>query len=256
MTDRILIDRELLERCLPFLSDTPDLVQNGAEALGGELRAILAAPRQPEEDAASILLPALRQYMHNDGSGLLAGYEYERTQQIVAELREECEHLKDCQENAMLHMTGLVSERDTLRQQLAERDATIARLEAGIPRIQEQSHQMRQQRDQLRAALAAPVQGEAVPVEDRGWPDRDYWCKCSLCLHEFTGHKRQVICRVCSEQQDELATPPQPADVGELVEALRAADEYLSSNRFNEIGSGSILHRQMQAALAKLEGKA
>lgn len=166
--------------------------------------------------------------------------------------------------------------------------------------------------------IAAPVQGEAVPVEDRGWPDRDYWCKCSLCLHEFTGHKRQVICRVCSEQQDELATPPQPApvqgeavanereavsldmteeeferlnrqsigytnsrevlvrslighfsaqlrgyaappqpaDVGELVEALRAADEYLSSNRFNEIGSGSILHRQMQAALAKLEGKA
>lgn len=69
------------------------------------------------------------------------------------------------------------------------------------------------------------------------------------------GHKRQVICRVCSEQQDELATPPQPADVGELVEALRAADEYLSSNRFNEIGSGSILHRQMQAALSKLEGK-
>lgn len=67
---------------------------------------------------------------------------------------------------------------------------------------------------------AAPVQGEAVPVEDRGWPDRDYWCKCSLCLHEFTGHKRQVICRVCSEQQDELATPPQPAPVqGEVKPA-------------------------------------
>lgn len=49
-----------------------------------------------------------------------------------------------------------------------------------------------------------------------------------------------------------LAAPVQ----GELVEALRAADEYLSSNKFNEIGSGSILHRQMQAALAKWEGKA
>ena len=48
MTTKLLIDRELLERCLPFLSDTPDLVQNGAEALGGELRAMLAAaPAQP-----------------------------------------------------------------------------------------------------------------------------------------------------------------------------------------------------------------
>ncbi len=52
-----------------------------------------------------------------------------------------------------------------------------------------------------------------------------------------------------------LDAPLQPAEVGELAEALRAADEYLSSNRFNEIGSGSILHRQMQAALAMLEGK-
>ena len=68
-------------------------------------------------------------------------------------LREECEHLRACQENAMLHMTWLVAERDTLRQQLAERDATIERLEAGIPRIQEQSHQMRKVRDKLEGLL-------------------------------------------------------------------------------------------------------
>ena len=72
---------------------------------------------------------------------------------MFEESAEECEHLKACQENAMLHMTGLVAERDTLRQQLAERDATIARLEAGIPRIQEQSHRMRQQRDRLAGLL-------------------------------------------------------------------------------------------------------
>ena len=36
-----------------------------------------------------------------------------------------------------------------------------------------------------------------------------------------------------------------------LVEALRAADEYLSDNNLNQIGSGSILHKQMQDALAK-----
>ena len=105
-----------------------------AEQAKAMLDYVLAAPRQPEEDAASILLPALRQYMHNDGSGLLAGYEYERTQQIVAELREGCEHLKDCQENAMLHMTGLVSERDTLRQQLAELRAQLLAIASAEPR--------------------------------------------------------------------------------------------------------------------------
>lgn len=104
---------------------------------------------------------------------------------------------------------------------------------------------------ELRAALAAPVQGEAVPVEDRGWPDRDYWCKCSLCLHEFTGHKRQVICRVCSEQQDELATPPQPAEVWELVEALRKIDRHND----NPARFDTEIDRIIRAALAKLEGK-
>lgn len=39
-------------------------------------------------------------------------------------------------------------------------------------------------------------------------------------------------------------------DVAGLVGALRAADEYLSNNKLNEIGSGSILHRRMQDALA------
>lgn len=90
---------------------------------------------------------------------------------------------------------------------------------------------------ELRAAIAAPVHGEAVPVEDRGWPDRDYWCKCSLCLHEFTGHKRQVICRVCSEQQDELATPPQPAEVGELQAAIECAENY--SDAYSQMLDGA-----------------
>lgn len=134
MTTKLLIDRELLERI------DESAICDGTDAtisddLFTQLVAALAAPRQPEEDAASILLPALRQYMHNDGSGLLAGYEYERTQQIVAELREECEHLKACQENAMLHMTGLVAERDTLRQQLAEKDAEIERLRVKLMTI-------------------------------------------------------------------------------------------------------------------------
>ena len=40
-----------------------------------------------------------------------------------------------------------------------------------------------------------------------------------------------------------------PGVVG-LIKALEASDEYLSENRLNEIGSGSILHRQMQDALS------
>lgn len=41
--------------------------------------------------------------------------------------------------------------------------------------------------------------------------------------------------------------------MSELVEALKAADDYLSDNPFNEIGSRSILHRQMKDALAAWE---
>ena len=41
---------------------------------------------------------------------------------------------------------------------------------------------------------------QSEPVEDRGWPDRDYWCKCCVCGEMFTGHKRQLVCRVCTEE--------------------------------------------------------
>ena len=37
--------------------------------------------------AAALLLPALRQYMHNDGTGLLAGYDLETTEAIIDGLR-------------------------------------------------------------------------------------------------------------------------------------------------------------------------
>ena len=75
-------------------------------------------------------------------------------QRAIAELREECEHLKDCQENAMLHMTGLVSERDTLRQQLAERDAQIASMRAEVtPFIETHWRPVAEQRDRLAGLL-------------------------------------------------------------------------------------------------------
>lgn len=45
-------------------------------------------------NTAKLLLPALRQYMHNDGSGLLAGYDLETTQAIIDGLRGENERIR------------------------------------------------------------------------------------------------------------------------------------------------------------------
>ena len=159
MTDTVTIRRELLEQvAYEFEHD------NDRYMLGRELRAILDAPRQPEGDAISLErvqaeADAFFDWPTADKSSVttksclifarcIAGMVSAWRDATIAELRErldvmnqcadnysrmfeesaeECEHLKDCQENAMLHMTGLVSERDTLRQQLAERDAEIER---------------------------------------------------------------------------------------------------------------------------------
>lgn len=63
---------------------------------------------------------------------------------------------------------ALEAERDELRQQLTELDATVERLEAGIPRLQEQAYQARKQRDKL-AGLLADVKADyahAIHWED------------------------------------------------------------------------------------------
>ena len=64
------------------------------------------------------------------------------------------------------HLVALCSMADAQRA-IVERDATITRLEAGIPRIQEQSHQMRQERDRL-AGLLREVLPYANYCEDNG----------------------------------------------------------------------------------------
>lgn len=61
------------------------------------------------------------------------------------------------------------------------------------------------------AAPTAQAAPQPEPVS-RDWPDGNYYCKCSVCGHQFTGHKRQLVCRLCSEQ---------PAQSG-LVDSERA----------------------------------
>ena len=192
MTDTVTIRRELLEQvAYEFEHD------NDRYMLGRELRAILDAPRQPEGDAISLErvqaeADAFFDWPTADKSSVttksclifarcIAGMVSAWRDATIAELRErldvmnqcadnysrmfeesaeECEHLKDCQENAMLHMTGLVSERDTLRQQLAEardeitqhsNDLALADMKGGAD--------MRQQRDRLAQILRDLVPG-------------------------------------------------------------------------------------------------
>lgn len=58
---------------------------------------------------------------------------------------------------------------------------------------------------------------QSEPVEDRGWPDRDYWCKCCVCGEMFTGHKRQLVCRVCTEESAAQSAPAGEREAFELA---------------------------------------
>ena len=81
MNSQVLIDRELLAEYLSGHGE--DWVE-----AGHKLREILDATPTPIPDAGGeVLTPALRQYLHNDGSGLVAGYDLELTQRIVSALQ-------------------------------------------------------------------------------------------------------------------------------------------------------------------------
>lgn len=85
------VPRELLDSLLTVI-ESNGYAADEVEVVD-ELRALLSAPSPAGVDGlgntAKLLLPALRQYMHNDGSGLLAGYDLETTQAIIDGLRGE-----------------------------------------------------------------------------------------------------------------------------------------------------------------------
>lgn len=235
MTD-VLIKRELLERAVKADASngasSVDLV-DGWKAME-QIRAILAAPRQPlservpckefdelyaqlldeypdemakaADDVRKMTAPrqpggeglevvawqdadnplyttAERRQMHGwatDGYPVVELCRLSDAQRAIAELREECEHLKACQENAMLHMTGLVAERNTLRQQLAERDAQIASMRAEVtPFIETHWMPVAHQRDKLAGLLR-----DARELIDNG-DFSDGYCMCGSSV---TGH--------------------------------------------------------------------
>ena len=133
---KVTIDRELLEQVASEFEH-----DNDRHMLGRELRKILDAPRQPEGDGLEVR--ATEEYHLTKG-----GVEYydlcrlSDAQRAIAELREECERLRE--ERDSFQRVGIsaaeqatkgtemlaaaYTERDNLRQQLAERDAEIERL--------------------------------------------------------------------------------------------------------------------------------
>jgi hypothetical protein len=49
-----------------------------------------------------------------------------------------------------------------------------------------------------RCIKSKPAMWDLSP-NDRGWPTRSYHCTCKECEKQFSGHKRQIVCRSCEE---------------------------------------------------------
>lgn len=175
---------------------------------------------------------------------------------------------------------GVVAHAHLLRAQIAERELEAAR--GLLERVHdglEKGHPLLKVGDEIRAFLTATPAPEVncnKQLQAAGKPYPRTCAVCGLskqCLAE-QGERQEAVVpdalrKRFSEIEDEVArgkhnamscftamrtaalyTPQPGPDVLGLVEALEQADDYLSHNKLNEIGSGSILHRAMQEALA------
>lgn len=60
--------------------------------------------------------------------------------------------------------------------------------------------------------------------KDRDWPEDfahengQYFCTCSVCDRQFTGHKRRVVCKLCTTApQPTAATMPGREDIARTL---------------------------------------
>ena len=118
------VPRELLENTLNKMS----IVWQSTDEMD-QLRALLSAQSPAGVDGlgntAKLLLPALRQYMHNDGSGLLAGYDLETTQAIIDGLRGEVAELQSMITNLSRAGIRMRTERDQQAQRIGELEGLL-----------------------------------------------------------------------------------------------------------------------------------
>lgn len=75
--------------------------------------------------------------------------------------------------------------------------------------------------------------------EERSWPEDaahengNYSCCCRVCLRQFTGHKRRVVCKVCYADPAASgdSTPPSAPVQGDPSGALRPEPEAVDRER-------------------------
>ena len=93
-------------------------------------------------------------------------------ERAIAELREECERVKSENDRLARHINKMITERDILRQQLAERDAQIASMRAEVtPFIETHWMPVARQRDKL-ADLLDEVKSDLSAAMNWGDLDR------------------------------------------------------------------------------------
>jgi len=151
MTDKLLIDRELLERELLSVLDFSESNLRRVVDHLIDVGYTRAAPRQPEGDAISrervqAEADAFFDWPTADKSSVtttsclifarcIAGIVAAERDATIAELREELDAAKEILAQQGRRNTELRAERDTLRQQLAEQDAEIERLRVKLMTI-------------------------------------------------------------------------------------------------------------------------
>lgn len=153
------VPRELLDSLLTVI-ESNGYAADEVEVVD-ELRALLSAPSPAGVDGmgntAKLLLPALRQYMHNDGSGLLAGYDLETTQAIIDGLRGEVADLRSMLATVSKAGLRVRTERDQQAQRIGE---LASHLEFAVTLLTVAGLAGNAQVEAMRAALSAGKEGE------------------------------------------------------------------------------------------------
>ena len=185
---KVTIDRELLERlACEVIPKTHQEMLDASEDFGAaikELRAILAAQRQPEGEGLEVVAwfdTQNKGYLTDDKDrastwaheGFSVGQlcRLPDAQRAIAELRGECERLSRMLNNVTNDGIKLADERDTLRQQLAERDAENERLRVKLMTIA--SAEPGRHNIEWAKAMAATGNNEAYAKWSEAFDQRD-----------------------------------------------------------------------------------
>lgn len=148
---KVTIDRELLEQVASEFEH-----DNDRYMLGRELRKILDAPRQPEGEGLTRyglgIVGGIAAFVSADDGCMVL---HDDAQRAIAKLQSKLDDPDYPPKYSRRLIAELRTERDNLRQQLAERDAQIASMRAEVtPFIETHWMPVAHQRDKLADLLA------------------------------------------------------------------------------------------------------